>query len=159
MGSKGGEVTLSSSYGPRQTAESGQASVSGPTDSLLALLDRLAAELLVRQEGEREDRVDLLSRTPLPALRAYLAGRMAYRRGENDEAVSDYARALDLDSTFTLAGLELAAATGWVFTWAATRDSLSLPITCHSIGRHPPIASLSEELGARSRPRGRAGCS
>jgi hypothetical protein len=48
---------------------------------------------------------------PLDVLRPYLAGRAAYRRGNTAAAAASYARALDLDSTFALAALDLATAT------------------------------------------------
>lgn len=90
-------------------------SVSGSVDSLTWLVDRLAAALLADEAGEREERVAALTRTSLPALHGYLAGRAAYRRGDDEAAVAHYTRALELDSTFVLAGLELAAAAGLSF--------------------------------------------
>jgi DNA-binding SARP family transcriptional activator len=99
-----------------------RASVSGPTDSLLGLVDRLAASLLALQAGEGARHLALLTSTSLPALHAYLDGRAAYRRGESGVAMTDYDRALELDSTFALAALELVVASGWVFTLPA--DSL-----------------------------------
>ena len=91
-----------------------QASVTGPSDSLPALIDRLAAALLARQAGEVEARVATLTSTSLPALRAYLGGQAAYRRGEYGPAVKHFHDALDLDSTFALANLGLASAETWV---------------------------------------------
>jgi tetratricopeptide (TPR) repeat protein len=86
---------------------------SGPADSLPQLLDRLVAKLLARSAGEGE-RLPMLAGTPLPALRAYLAGQSSYRRGHYRDAVREYARAIDADSTFTLAALGLVDATAWV---------------------------------------------
>ena len=85
----------------------------GPADSLPQLLDRLVAKLLARSAGEGE-RLPVLASTPLPALRAYLAGQAAFRRGRYNDAVREYSRALDVDSSFTLAALGLVDATGWV---------------------------------------------
>jgi DNA-binding SARP family transcriptional activator/TolB-like protein len=91
-----------------------QATVTGPSDSLSALIDQLAAQLLARQAGEVEARVATLTSTSLPALRAYLGGQAAYRRGEYSSAVKYFHDALDLDSTFALADLGLASAETWI---------------------------------------------
>jgi DNA-binding SARP family transcriptional activator/TolB-like protein len=105
-----------------------RASVSGPVDSLLPLVDQLAASLLALQAGEGEHRLALLTSTSLPALRAYLDGRAAYRRGESGVAMKEFAHALELDSSFALAGLELVAASGWVFTWTINGFPYRLPL-------------------------------
>jgi tetratricopeptide (TPR) repeat protein len=80
-------------------------------DSLLNLLDQLLAQLLVRQAGVSPQSVGALTSQSLPAIRAYLAGRSNYRVGRNSAAVRDFERALDIDSTFALAALDLATAT------------------------------------------------
>lgn len=91
-----------------------QASVTGSSDSLSVLIDQLAAQLLARQAGLVEARVATLTSTSLPALRAYLGGQAAYRRGEYVAAVKHFHDALDLDSTFALANLGLVSAEAWV---------------------------------------------
>ncbi len=92
-----------------------RAAAEGPADSLEGVIDRFAAELLAAASGERDDRTPILGSAPLPALRAYLAGRTAYRRGRYELAVAEYGRALQLDSSFALAALELGAAAGLRF--------------------------------------------
>jgi DNA-binding SARP family transcriptional activator len=104
------------------------ASVSGPADSLPELVDRLTASLLALQAGEGPHRLALLTSTSLPALHAYLDGRAAYRRGESTVAMASYVRALELDSTFAVAALELVVASGWVFTWVADGFPYRLPL-------------------------------
>ncbi|MGQ0703435.1 MAG: BTAD domain-containing putative transcriptional regulator, partial [Gemmatimonadales bacterium] len=89
-----------------------EAAAQGPSDSLPALADRLAAMLLARLAGEPEWRVPILTRAALPAVRAFLAGRAAYRSGRYEAAVADFSRALSEDSTLALAALELASAAG-----------------------------------------------
>lgn len=89
-----------------------QSSVQGPADSLLPLVDRLAAQLLTLGAGEGQ-RLDAATSTSLPALRAYLEGRAAYRRGRYDDALASFDRALDQDSTFALAGLGHFNAMAW----------------------------------------------
>ena len=84
-------------------------SVVGPADSVPALVDRLASQLLVRTASLDE----ALATRSIDALRAYLAGRSAYRRGNYPSAVQHFERALARDSTFTQAALWLLCARGW----------------------------------------------
>ncbi|MDF1503502.1 BTAD domain-containing putative transcriptional regulator, partial [Roseisolibacter sp. H3M3-2] len=85
----------------------GRASVEGPADSLSALVDRLAARLLVAGAGEEASLAAQTSGS-LRALRAYLDGQAAFRRGSLVVAERRYDEALQLDSGFALAGLQLA---------------------------------------------------
>jgi tetratricopeptide (TPR) repeat protein len=86
-------------------------SVEGPLDSLSVLVDRLTAGLLAGREGAGH--LAELTSASLPALRAYLDGRAAYRRGNYRESVRHFEHALQADSTFALAGLYLQQAAGW----------------------------------------------
>jgi tetratricopeptide (TPR) repeat protein len=99
-------------YGPDGEAQT-RASVTGPPDSVTSLVDQLAATLLMLEAGEASHRLATLTTTSLPALRSYLAGQWAYRRGDFRDAVDLYARAVDHDSTFALAAMSLALASGW----------------------------------------------
>jgi serine/threonine-protein kinase len=134
-----------------------RATVSGPADSLLELVDRLAASLLVLQAGEGGHRLALLTSTSLPALRAYLDGRAAYRRGESSLAMQDYARALELDSTFALSALELVISSGWVFTWNAAGFPYRIPLGSGGLlgdpGRYQLQWIRAMDLAWRSRRR------
>jgi len=87
--------------------------VAGPADSLTGLIDRMAAELLIGASGEPTQRLADLASASLPALRAYLAGREAYRRGAYGEAVRHLETATTLDTAFALAWLKLADAQDW----------------------------------------------
>lgn len=87
-------------------------SVEGPTDSVDKVLDRFVGQLLVRQSGVVESSIAAITSQSLPAIRAYLDGRAAHRRGDEVHATESFARALDIDSTFALAALDLAASTG-----------------------------------------------
>ena len=93
--------------------------VQGPPDSLLTLVDRLAAQVLARGAGERESHLASLTTTSLPALKAYLTGVGAYRQGRYEEAVRYLQAALSLDSTFALAGASLVRAGNWIGDSAA----------------------------------------
>ena len=88
-------------------------SVEGPPDSLGSLVNEIAAKLLTQTSGETAARLSTLSNTSLPALRAYLDGQSRLRRGDAGAAAKDFARALEEDSTFALAGLGLRMATSW----------------------------------------------
>jgi hypothetical protein len=59
----------------------GSATVEGPPDSLLTLVDRLVAQVLAREAGVDEPRLADATSMSLRALRFYLNGQAAYRRG------------------------------------------------------------------------------
>jgi DNA-binding SARP family transcriptional activator/TolB-like protein len=85
--------------------------ITGPADSLLALVDRLAAQLLVGQSVAPTDGTPgVLAARPLAAIEPYLRGRAAYRRGEWSAAATHFQHALETDSTFAQAALGLALA-------------------------------------------------
>jgi DNA-binding SARP family transcriptional activator/TolB-like protein len=86
-------------------------SVSGPVDSLDKLLDTFVAQILVRQSGVTETS-GVPTTKSLAAIRSYLEGRAAYRRADEQKAVESFSRALEIDSTFARAALDLAVATG-----------------------------------------------
>src|SRR6185312_11646514 len=86
-----------------------RASVMGTADSLPALVDRLTAQLLAGESG----RTELATLTSLPALRAYIDGQTALRAGRFKDAFQSFDHALDLDSTFALAGVGLNEAKFW----------------------------------------------
>jgi tetratricopeptide (TPR) repeat protein len=92
---------LTDASGARQV----RASVEGEADSLTALVDQLAAQLLILEAGEGQHRLAALTSTSLPALRMYLDGRVAYRRGDFGAAKNLFDRAIELDSSFALAGM------------------------------------------------------
>lgn len=113
---------------------SAEAMVEGPADSISALIDALAAKLLVSQAGE-DERLASYTTTSLPALRAYLAGQAAFRQDDYDGAIRRYEAALKRDPTFALAALHLAMAAdrrnddeqrrrGVALAWTS-RDALS----------------------------------
>ncbi len=91
-----------------------QASVEGPSDSLVSMVDRLAGQLLARGAGFGEGRAFALAAHPLSAVQDYLAGRARRRLGHYEQAVEHFQSALTQDSTFTLAALEILLIAGWV---------------------------------------------
>ncbi len=141
-----------------------RAVVEGPLDSLPVLVDRLAAQLLVGATADVEPRLATL--TQLPALRAYLDGKAAYRQGHWTTAIRGFDEALRLDSAFALAALGLAEAWGWYSLGAPereraiqlawlSRDRLSEPdraaLDALAGPRYPEEPSQGELLEARKR--------
>lgn len=111
---------------------SAQASVSGPSDSITTLIDRLAARLLVSEAGQEESLAHYTSRS-LPALKSFLTGQTAFRRHDYVAALRGYEQALRRDSSFALAALYRAFAAdrlrlepqlraGVTAAWAARSD-------------------------------------
>ena len=90
-----------------------QTSVAGPKDSLFVLIDRLTAQLLALGAGASAAQLSALTTTSLDALRAYLDGVAAYRRGAFQNATPLLSHAVELDSTFALALSALVEADGW----------------------------------------------
>lgn len=93
----------------RVTAEAG-------VDEVLALVDRLAADLLVdgieAPHGELA-RVAAKTTESLDALKAYLNGENAYRAGRYSPAAESFHRAIEEDPGFALAHYRLATLAEW----------------------------------------------
>ena len=114
-----------------------QVVVEGAADSLALLVDRLSAKLLGLTSKLEGHRLASLEGVPLPAIRAFFAGRAAVRLGHPKEAAARFREALEHDSTFALAALDLLRAAGWTKVEAdvllatrvlqAHRARLSLP--------------------------------
>jgi len=102
------------------------ASVEGSPDSLSELLDLLAARLLGLGAGVDASRLFKQLSTPLPAMRAFVAGQSAYRAGRMAAAGRYLFEAVDLDSSFALAGLQLARAAGWTRQVAQVERGLTV---------------------------------
>ena len=119
----GQRVVINASLASTGAGSAIRRTVQGSPDSISALVDVLAAQLLSLRAGEDEDRLAVLTRTPLPALRAYLEGQSAYRRGRYDQAREAYRRALLVDPDFLQAIVGLYRADAWSGN-PARRDSL-----------------------------------
>ena len=143
-----------------------QATAGGPLDSLPELAERLAAQLLVGESREPKPRLRDLTTATLPALRAYLIGRSAYREGRYADATRLLWEAADLDTGSAVVALELAQAADWVpgvgavLTAARSRawrqkDRLTpgdRALLEAVLGpRWPAISTMSEEIDAWDR--------
>ena len=84
-----------------------EAAATGPLDSLPALVDHVAAQLLVGHGGGSATALGELSSAA--AIAEYLQGKSAHRQGRYREAVAHFDAALREDSTFALAALDLIA--------------------------------------------------
>jgi eukaryotic-like serine/threonine-protein kinase len=141
-----------------------RASVEGSLDSLPRLVDRLAAELLALGAGEDQQRLAGLISTSLPALRAYLDGQSLLRRGQFAPARERFEQALQLDSSFALAGLAYTAANEWLGgrninpgSQLAWRERQRLPsverlrLETHIGPRYPSFSTQRDFIGAAER--------
>jgi len=81
--------------------------------SLASIPDRIAIRLIEFKAHEPADRTEGFSARPAAAVRAYLEGEIAYRSSRYADAERAYAKALDIDSTFAIAGMQLALANSW----------------------------------------------
>ena len=123
VGSPGGttiSASLLSVSGDRPAVEQ---TVSGSEDEFV-LTNRLLGLLLADWSGEEQVRLATLSDSAT-AVGAYLMGRRAYRHGRYSEAVTHYERAVEIDTLFALAFLEMAEARSWgtsLGSWGRAAD-------------------------------------
>lgn len=138
--------------------------VEGSTDSLATLVDGLAARLLASEAGESE-RLGTRSTGSVQALRAYLDGRAAEEQGEYLPASRAFERAVEIDSTFTVAAFHLALVAdrlnnaeqhdrGLALAWAG-REELTARDEAHLVAfagpRYPDPSPAVEQLAAWER--------
>jgi serine/threonine-protein kinase len=90
-----------------------QARVEGPIDGLSNLLEGLVGQLLAQNAGLSGERTAALP-SSLEAVRAYAQGRAANRRALWDEGASHFARAIGIDSSFTLAQIGMLESARWI---------------------------------------------
>lgn len=90
--------------------ERSRASVATDADGLASAVDELVIALLSLDAGEAEHRLATLTSTDPAAVRSYLSGQAYYRQGRYPDAVAAFDHALDVDSTFALAGIGLSDA-------------------------------------------------
>jgi DNA-binding SARP family transcriptional activator/tetratricopeptide (TPR) repeat protein len=111
------------------------ATAEAPLDSLFALVDELATQLLAARGADPLTGVAARSTSSLEAFKAFQAGADAFRATRYEEAVVAFQRAVDLDPEYALAHYRLSAAAQWAFDFArarvairaAQRDAARLP--------------------------------
>jgi len=125
----GNQVRIEASLydgGPAQPTVVSQATASGDTTQLFELVDRLAADLMVRQGwgvGSHLLQTAATTTQSLPALKAYLDAEGQLRRGQFDSSLAGFQQAVQLDSTFALAYYRLAVAAAWSSRFGLIRPS------------------------------------
>lgn len=93
---------------------------------IFAIVDGLVLRLLaerITSLGGQIARLGALTTNSLPALKAYLGGEQAFRRGECFDAVTAYERAVVEDPTFALGHYRLAAARTACAMWEGAREA------------------------------------
>lgn len=106
-------LTLSAALVNEARGDTIRASVSGPEAEINALVERLAAQLLVGEISWIRGHAGSLADVPLPALREYLEGASLQRQGRFAESLDRFRRALEIDSTFALAAFGFEVSSGW----------------------------------------------
>ncbi len=119
------------------------------TDSLPALVERLAVGIVGQLTGEPGPHVDAHATDSLEALKAYLAAREAMRRGLVDSADIAIDRAVALDSNFALALVTAVSIKSWRQSTAGQAYTGLLPLAERAV-------QASDSLGERERLRARA---
>lgn len=114
----GGELRLTAAmYRPGASTPVARTEVEGRRERALGLVDRLAAGLLASAYPEARLRfVRQAGRTTrsLEALKEYLTGEQAFRRGRFTAASEAYQRAVILDTAFALAHHRLSVTSEWL---------------------------------------------
>ncbi len=114
------EVRLTAEvYDLESGALQGTARLEGSPDTILGLVDALSLEVLraglIRGASELPQfSLSRVTTSSIDALKAYLAGEQHYRASRWEDAVVDFERAVEADSTFALALYRLSMAWGWI---------------------------------------------
>jgi DNA-binding SARP family transcriptional activator len=138
------------------------AAVAGATHDMRGVAARVASELLAREAGEPDARIVTLTRAPPHAVRAFLAGRAAYRSGRFGLAQRYFAVALREAPGFALAAVWLAAVANWTGDREAANDAITAAwsglatlapadrayLLALAGPRHPAPSSMREHLAA-----------
>ena len=126
-------------------AVTARAEFSGGRDSAMLVANHLLAQLLARKAGEEEARLASLTSASLPAVVEFLQGQADRRRGHVPTALDHFERALEHDSSFALAGLELASTAGWILRWTTrSTDTANETLGIALTSRGPRTARETE---------------
>jgi len=123
--STGNRVRIAAALHGLDGTELAKAQVDGASDSVLVLVDRLSADLVrgIWQSNEPVPslRVSGITTNSMEAMRSFLDGERLYRRSAWDSAQLAFQRAVELDSTFSLAYLRLSSSIGWVGGYGSSK--------------------------------------
>lgn len=114
--SVGNMMRISASVHDTQTGRSlRRLRAEGDADSFMALIDQVTVQAVEAARGSEHDGqalpapdVSALTTESLQALRAYLRGEERLRQSRFEQAIPEFERAVELDSTFAMAHLRLA---------------------------------------------------
>ncbi|MGE3618768.1 MAG: protein kinase, partial [Gemmatimonadales bacterium] len=138
----GSRVRISAKLHGPDGGELASAQVDGAQDSVLQLVDALSASLVRGIWQSREPvpslQVGGITTNSLPAMRAYLEGEQYYRRSRWDSAQAAFARAVAIDSTFSLAHLRRAASIGWTGGYGSPQSVAASDAALRFADRLPP---------------------
>ncbi|HET6341344.1 MAG TPA: BTAD domain-containing putative transcriptional regulator [Gemmatimonadota bacterium] len=115
-------------YDADGTARTRLPPVAGGEGEIFAMVDQLARGLVASRyqaEGERLSRLAATTTSSMPALRSWLSGEAAFRAGRFDQAVEEFRRAAEQDTTFALAWYRLAVAEEWSLDLEAAEEAVS----------------------------------
>ena len=126
-------------YDPaRPAAPVSEGAVEGDAGSVFTLVDDLAAKLLAGTRpgaSARVTRIAAVTTASLPALKDWLVGEAALRRGEADSALVAFQAAVAADTGFALAYYRLSIAAEW-----ATRAALAEQAAGEAVKRSARLA-------------------
>lgn len=112
----GGQIEIRAALYDESGDEENATSVRTNEEELLDALDRLARTLIAKRfrsvSGEFK-RLAALTTNSTPALKAFLTGEAAFRKGDLDGAVRRFETAVTEDTTFALAHYRLSVAESW----------------------------------------------
>jgi len=117
------------------------ARATGTHQALASLVDSVMAEVLVQEAGASDVQARRLAGIPFDALQAYLTGQALYRKGRFEDAVAAFSRAVDIDSTFALAGIQLNLTATWTSVPGAATRGLRI-----ALGRYAGLTERERML-------------
>ena len=112
---------------------------------IFSVVDELARTLIASRYGTQADRLSRIAAQTtlsLPALKEYLAGERAFRRGRFAEAASAFERAAIADSTFALAHYRLSLAS----LWADVPDTLPFDADARALRHADRLSEHDHQL-------------
>jgi tetratricopeptide (TPR) repeat protein len=114
----GGQLQLRATLYDHRGSRVAEAAASATEADLLTAVDELVRRLVFERLGEGATtqlaRLAVLTTDSVDALKAYLRGERAFRRGAAQDAVAAFEDAISIDSTFALAYFRLSFARAWL---------------------------------------------
>ncbi|MEE8361972.1 MAG: serine/threonine-protein kinase [Gemmatimonadales bacterium] len=90
-----------------------EASVTAPEEDAIGVAEAVGVQLLASSAGEFE-RLPGLASSSTAAVRDWLKGTEAYRRGDYEVSLALFSKAVDADTTFALAAWGISLSAGWL---------------------------------------------